>query len=295
MKRLMMMVLATTPLIAQQISYEESKRDVNSYISQSVDEQLFLEPVLKQELSELTDKIVLDAGRSVGIWGMEESKRVSNSLACVEGDVSSLPFENESFDRLLSLNIGSALPSTLYMNRDSRGLAEHCNELARVMKEGGRMLIVAPASFDQVFSDGSLEECELFAKIERVLGRIGSSENPDRIIKMLEQLEEVNRATFVKRGDRLILVTDTRELQLGEQVWRKEPDGVKLSYFHNEEEYLIAINSVGLVCEEIRRPCFFGRVKHRIYNAGLPSSEKGLGDSYIENNPFTIYTVVKPV
>ncbi len=295
MKRLMLMVLFASPLFAEQISYEESKRDVNSYISQSVDEKLFLEPVLKQELSELTDKITLDAGRSMGIWGIERSKNVANSHACVEGDVSSLPFENESFDRLLSLNIGSALPSSIYLNSESRGLVDYCNELARVLKEGGRMLVVAPASFDQVFSDGSLDESELFAKIEHILNRIGSSEDPDRIIKMLEQLEEVNRATFVKRGDKLILVTDARELKLGEQVWRKEPDGVKLSYFHNEEEYLIAFSRAGLFCEEIRRPCFFGRVKHRIYNEGLTSSEKGLGDSYIQNNPFTIFTVVKPV
>lgn len=296
MKKLILVLLAVSPLFAEQFSYEESKRDVNSYITQSADEQVFLEPVLHDELSDLTDKIIVDAGRSAGVFGMEERRDSGrNVVAFVEGDVSALPFENESLDRLLSLNIGSALPSTVYMGSDALGLVEHCGELARVMKSGGRMLIVAPASFDQVFTDGSIEDMELFAKIERVLGRIGATENPDRIMKYLEELTEVNRASFVRRDSRLVLVTDTSELRLGEQVWRKEPDGVKLSYFHNEEEYLIAISQVGLICEEIRRPCFFGRVKHRLYNAGLPSSSKGLGESYIENNPFTIYTVVKPV
>ncbi|MCH9609977.1 MAG: hypothetical protein S4CHLAM81_11220 [Chlamydiales bacterium] len=297
MNRLLIVLLAAAPLFAEQLSYEDAKRDVNAYISQTTDEQLFLDPVLEQELSELTDRIIVDAGRSTGIWGVPEKREAPLcSLACVEGDVTSLPFDNESIARLLSLNIGSELPSTIYLNQeDTRGLAMHCEELARVMKRGGRMLIVAPASFDQVFTDGTLGLDDLNAKIERILGKIGASKEPDHIIKQLEQLTEVNRATFVHRDGRLVLVKDTSQLQLGEQIWRKEPNGVKLSYFHNDEEYLVAINQVGLFCEEIRRPCFFGRVKHRIYNAGLPSGQKGLGDSYIEHNPFTIFTVVKPV
>lgn len=296
MKRLFCVALAAAPLFAQQVSYEEAKRDVSSYISQSADERLFLEPVLHQELNELTNRIILDAGRSIGIFGSGEKRESGRfQVACVEGDVTALPFDNESLDRLLSLNIGALLPSTVYLNHSSRGLLSHCSELARVMKGGGRMLIVAPASYDQLFTDAHIDQADLSAKIEAVLEKIGNSEDSDQIMNALEQLTEVNRATFVKRGDRLVLVTNAKELKLGEQIWRKEPDGVKLSYFHNEEEYLIAINAAGLVCEEIRRPCFFGRVKHRLYNASLPSSDRGLGDSYIENNPFTIFTVVKPV
>ena len=295
MRTLLLMALAAAPLFAEVISYEESKRDVNTYISQSADEQLFLEPVLRLELTDLADQITLDAGISCGVFGVDQSGVAKGSVACFQGDVSSLPFETESLARILSLNIGAQLPSSVYMNTDSRGLRDHCGELARVMTEDGRMLIVAPASFDQVFSDGSIDDYELFAKIERVLEKIGSTEDADRIMNALDELTEVNRATFVKRNNRLILVTDIGQLKLGEQVWRKEPDGVKLSYFHNEEEYLIAINQAGLFCEEIRRPCFFGKVKQRIYNAGLTDGQKGLGDSYVNHHPFTIYTVVKPV
>lgn len=296
MKKMIMIALAAAPLFAEQLSYEDAKRDVSSYISQSADEQLFLEPVLREELTDLADRITLDAGRSIGVFGMgDRSASERSAVALFQGDVSSLPVENESLDRLLSLNIGAAIPTTVYMHGNSQGLIAHCSELARVMKEGGKMIIVAPASYDQVFTDGSLNEEALTAKIERVLSRVGSSEDPDHIMKQLEELTEVNRATFVRRGDRLILVTDMSDLKLGEPIWRKEPDGIKLSYFHNEEEYLIAFKAVGLTCEEIRRPCFFGRVKHRLYNSSLPKSEKGLGDSYIDNNPFTIFTVVKSV
>ena len=128
-----------------------------------------------------------------------------------------------------------------------------------------------------------------------MLDCIGNSEDADYISSLLNELAEVNRATFVRRGERLLLVTDERELERGEQLWRKEPDGVKMSYFHTEEEYLIAIREAGLFCEEVRRPCFFGRVKYRLYNGSLSVGDRGLGESYAEHNPFTIFTVVKPV
>ena len=296
MKKAILMAALALPLFAEQLSYEEPKRDVNAYISKVADEKLFLEPFLKEEISDLADKIILDAGRSTGIWGSKRQPGEGVEFAYVEGDVSALPYADDSFSYLLSLNIGSSLPSSIYLSCENSsldyGLEAHCCELARVMRVGGKMLIVAPASFDQVFSDGSIQESELSAKIERVLGQIGSSDDPDRIMRMLEELQEVNRATFVHRGDRLILVTDEKELQVGEQIWRKEPDGVRLSFFHSEEEYLIAFNRVGLQCEEIRRPCFYSKLKHDLYNASVESGQ-GLGRTYIENNPFTIFTVVK--
>ncbi|MCP5470144.1 MAG: class I SAM-dependent methyltransferase [Chlamydiales bacterium] len=315
MKLLFGALIAMSPLLAEQVSYEESQRDVNAYIAQNKDEQLFLDPTFREELADIGGKIVLDAG--CGAWSIKAAREgaqvcalnespqmravmsesdVDGQIAFFEGDVFSLPYPNETFDRILSLNVGANLPSSIHMrSEEGCGLEQHCEELARVMKEGGRMVLVAPASYDTVFTDDSVDENAAMQKIEKVLGKITTVDNPEEIVRRLEELQEVNRATFVRRGNRLVLVTDMRQLKLGEQIWRKEPSGIYLSYYHNEEEYLVTFRKVGLVCEEIKRPCFFGRVKYNLFHKDLPSGEKGLGSAYIENNPFTIYTISKPV
>lgn len=307
MKFLIGTLLIAAPLLAELVSYEDAKRDVNAYIAQNKDEELFLDPYLQQELTGIGERVILDAGMwsiksarsGATVFNIQEQERLLASIgesavgsfAFFEGDVSTLPYHNEAFDRILSINIGS---SVNFVACSPRGLEQHCMELSRVMKEGGRMLLVAPASYDQVFTDDSIDDAMTLRLIDKTLLRIGKNEDSDTIVRHLSSLEEVNRATFVRRNGMLTLVTDQSDLKHGEQIWRKEPDGIKLNYYHSEEEYLVALKNVGLLCEEIRRPCFFGNVKYRLFKESLSNDEKGLGSAYIEHNPFTIYTVVKP-
>jgi hypothetical protein len=102
----------------------------------------------------------------------------------------------------------------------------------------------------------------------------------------------VTRATFVRRDGKLRLVTDAKMLVLGEKVWRKNPTGAALEIYHSEEEYLVAIRNAGFVCEEIKRPCFFGEVKLNAYNKTAQDEQK-LGAAYSNHHPFTIFYVKK--
>lgn len=190
-----------------------------------------------------------------------------------------------------SVCVGASLPSTMQVISNDHyqvtGLGAHMRELADNMKAGAHVTIAAPASFGVVFTDGNKSDEEVMHHIEQVLADVG--EDDKSISNGLKGLSEVNRATFVQREDGLKLVTNEKDLRIGEQIWRKLPNSVEKSFYHSEEEYLVAIRNAGLNCEEVKRPCFFGNVKYKAYRL----AHQDLGQAYVHNHPFTIYEVTK--
>lgn len=291
---------------------------MHDYKGHGPDGAHFLDPYIQQELKEVCGKVVLDAGCGLADWSIVAAKNgaqvhgvdiqknlldkaqiaiaqagVQKAIELHQGDVANLPYDEKKFDVALSINVGCNLPRTMQMVSTDRytvsGLGAHFREIARVMKEGGRLLVAAPASFGILFTDAKCNEQEVKAHIDQVLAKIGSSEDGERIVACLKELEEVHRATFVRRGERLVLVTDEKELKPGEEIWRKIPGTAVPNYYHCDEEYLVAIANAGLFCEEIKRPCFFGGVKYRNFRA----QSDALGEAYKDNNPFTLYYVTK--
>ncbi len=169
-------------------------------------------------------------------------------------------------------------------------LNQHCDQIAHALKAGGKAVISIAASHDVVFTSSANSDKSVHRHIQKVLSNLGSNEDPAAIKAALGELEEVNRASFVRRGSNLVLVTDVSELHLGEKIWRKEPTRVVQGYYHSEEECLVALRNAGLICETIDRPCFFGKVKYNLYHQG---QNEELGSGYIDHNPFTLFTVVK--
>ncbi|MFZ0564984.1 MAG: class I SAM-dependent methyltransferase [Chlamydiales bacterium] len=286
------------------------------------DSKLFLDPHLKNELQEVSGQMVLDVGCRTGDWSLVaaqngatvcavESKAdlieraqsaianagVEKQVTLLQGDVINLPCQAATFDRALSVNVGCQLPAAVNLfsppKEKEKGLEAHFKELARVVKEGGHLVVSAPLSSDVLFTDGSCSDEEVQAHIQRVLEKIGASDDPDLIVACLSELKEVMRATFMRRDERLVLVIDEGQLKRGESIWYKVPDGAVSSYYHTEEDYLIALKSSGFFCVEIKRPCFFGKVKYDQYLSSLKEGEKSLGKAYISKAPFTIYYAVK--
>ncbi len=233
------------------------------------DEKLFLEP----HLAHLAGKAVYQAGKD-----LQQQQRNTCEYA-------------------ISVNCGVNLAATTHVvsknERKVAGLGAHMQEIADSLKENGSAIVTAPASYGVVFTSGAGSKEEVEKKIASALSKINANDEPAKIAAALNELKEVTRATFVKRGGKLQLVRDEKMLTLGEKVWRKNPDGARLENFHSEEEYLVAIREAGLFCEEIKRPCFFGQVKWDAYNKSLQAGESALGQAYKDNHPFTIYKVVK--
>lgn len=272
-------------------SYEETKRQTSV-----ADEALFLEPHIQGDVNELAGKIVLDAGVGSAHRALDYSEQGAQICTMEPESEQLIPYDDNLFDRAISVNIGAALPSTIHIISNNEflmeGLGVHCHELARVLKEDGEATLVAPGSYGTLFVGGSSSEAAALRHIKKVLTSLKEN-TPEEIAKQLATLTEVNRATFAVRGGALTLVTDEEDLSLGEQIWRKEGDKVYPGYFHSVEEYLVALNNAGLQCTEIKRPCFFGKVKYNLYHQALEESDDSLGQGYIDNNPFTIYSVIK--
>lgn len=278
-------------------SHEEQKQQTS--VRCVVDELLFLAPHLATDVAQLAGKVVLDAG----LGSAQRTLNLCNLGAQIctldeEEQIQELiPYANEIFDRALSVNIGSSLPSTVHIVCGDEfqigGLGTHCCELARVLKAGAEATVVAPASYAVVFTNGSCSDETTLNHVQKVLDSISDIKDSKEIVAKLSDLDEVNRATFVEKMGHLTLVTDESELSMGKQIWRKEGKNIFPSYYHTVEEYLVAFNNAGLHCTEIKRPCFFGKVKFNLYHQGLEGDEGALGLGYIDNNPFTIYSVVK--
>ncbi|MCC5832423.1 MAG: class I SAM-dependent methyltransferase [Chlamydiales bacterium] len=291
----------------------------HEYKGHGPDGELFLDPYLESELKNVMGNVVLDAGCGAAPWAVAAAQSgavvcgvdiqqtmldkaqlavaragVERQVELCQGDVTNLPYEAQKFDYALSVNVGCNLQRTMQTISSEQfavsGLGAHFHEVGRVLKEGGRLLVSAPASLGVLFTDGNQPENAVMEHIRSVLAQIGSSRDPDVIIANLKQLEEVQRATFVHRDNKLVLVTDEKDLRAGEPIWRKIPESAVLNYYHSEEEYLVAFHNAGLKCEEIKRPCFFGTVKYRAYRA----EKDELGEAYVNNHPFTIYYVTKP-
>ena len=169
-------------------------------------------------------------------------------------------------------------------------LGSHLRAIAASLKPNGEAIITASASYDIVFTQGNKSEKEVEQEILKALAKIASSEDPKVIETALNELTSVARATFISHNGKMELVRDARTLTPGQTVWRKNPEGIRLEKYHSEEEYLVAIRDAGLTCVEIKRPCFFGEVKWKAYNA---LTQTALGPSYMHNHPFTLYQVVK--
>ncbi len=281
------------------------------------DEELFLDPYIFPFLQDLEGQSVLDAGCGAAHWaiiaaqngamvdGIDSDKGaidratlavlgsgMEERITLVIGDAADLPYPNHVFDRALSLNVGCHLPSKVrrynrIYERLFYGLGPHVKQIARVLKKGGLGIVAAPASLGVIFTDGTSQE-KARARIQTVLQDLRAYPLESEIISCLNQLQEVHRATFVMRKDRLELVTDEGELGQGHEIWRKLPEGAVKNRYHSEAEYLKLFKAANLEVTAILHPKFSSEEERENYNR-VVTDEARLGPEYLSDNPFVIY------
>lgn len=321
MKHLTVLALLSSAVLhaipGGQLTYEESKREAQIRLKE-MEECLFLDPYVQDQLDDIGGKIVLDAGcgaarfgiraaqegASVVLVNQKEERLLSMSeiikeagcareISLMLAEATDLPYNSSSFDRIHSVNSSGHLPSRRYNSEVCIGFEEQISELARVLNEDGKLTLVLPSSYGVLFTDGRKENIEVMAEIHQTLSSLKGQLNEDAIREALSGLEYVTRATFVEKEGALKLVQDESELRCGDAIWRVDPEGIHHVYYHSEEEVLVALRNAGLKCTEVRRPCFYGKVKYKMFNNTVAEGDRGLGESYIDNHPFTIYSAVK--
>lgn len=275
-------------------------------IKHGPDGALFLDPYFLFFIENVENQKILDAGCGAAPWaiyaavngafvygidiqasmiekGNEEILKagLENQIILEVGSVNHLPYENDFFDKGISINVGCNLPR----------LDMHLREMVRVLKEKSRVIITAPASLDIIFTSGRRELLEIMNDIEDVLNKI-DGEDPNSIVEYLSTLNDVYRATFVNVGGKLKLITDINNLKDGEKIWRKLPGMAVPNVYHSENEYISEAIKAGFEIIRIEKPKFNSEAELMQYNAEH-SEQFRIGDAYLNHNAFMIIELEK--
>lgn len=294
------------------VSY--GKKNVEAYVKYSEsnhgsDGALFLDKYFKPAIENLNGKKVLDIGCGAAPWSIYAAKQdgrvygidiqpemiqaaklkvvaegLEEKVEVSVGDASALTYGDDFFDREISICVGCNLPEGVF----EKSFAE----IARTLKKDGIAVVGTPYSLDVVFTNGSLSNDKVMLHINEVLGTLPDDPSQDIIVDKLSELTEILSGTFYIKNRRLSLVTDEKELQEGEKIWRKLPKPIVPNRYHSKESYLEAFRVNNLNVVQSFFPHFNSEDDRVAYNSLLTSEEK-LGSEYVSHSPFAIYFVTK--
>lgn len=275
----------------------------------SFDRDKFLKPHLFSFMDNVSNQVVLDAGcgpahdvlymaqHGAKVFGIDINEKMiaagmleiykaglAEKASLNVGNVAFLPYRSEMFDRAISINVACNLPS--------QALNDHFEEMGRVLKIKGEAIISVPISLETVFTNGLADKKEAMAHIYQLLNNMDDNPSTDQIYTNLMTLQEVVNATFAIKNNRLVLITDKNELELGEPIWRKLPVLVVPNYYHTEEEYLEVLSRTHLKVEKIVYPYFSNEQERLEYNAKA-SPNAQFGPDYSNCSSYALLYVVK--
>lgn len=201
-------------------------------------------------------------------------------------------------DTILSVNLAP--------NLSPDEVLKHFEEMRRVLKPGGKVLFVAPASLDTVFTlKGKEEEARtgIIAGLEKVNARI-KKEGFRNYVKIIEDelgdLDSVVRATFSVEGGKVVCVDPTVNgskvsLEPGNFIVRKFGSLVVTNRAYAKQDYLGMLADAGLkVIEDTATANGSTQTTPRIYedhvgNSIIPDELRAqLGSAYDTKNPFMV-------
>ena len=168
------------------------------------------------------------------------------------------------------------------------GFRPHFYELERALRNGGKAVVTLPNSFGEIFTSGRRPKDEILGEIESRLTAVQDPRNPVEVKAKLDGLDDVYRATFIIRGDKLVLVQDEGLLKPGEPIWRKLPKLTVPNYYHPFYEYEQTLEEARFRVEEVRSKHLASEAELNDHNASVPEGKK-LGTEYVTHAPFVVY------
>ena len=212
---------------------------------------------------------------------LSDMEALWGNVTLIEGSVDNLPFDDDVFDRLASINVGCNLPDGTFQ--------AHFKEALRVAQKGARFLVTAPDSLLVPFTR-DVDVVDIQAEIDRrwMLG--------ERAVKgLIHSFASVLRATFVLDGDgKPVLVTEENKclVRPGTPIIRRIPGLAVDNNFHTAAGYIEAAERAGWTVVEANRNSFRAESERATYNTGVAENMK-LGPEYVANPSFLIMDLEK--
>jgi len=252
--------------------------------------QAFLCPAMEKFLrSEVPDKKVLDIGCGDGFWSYQAiqygaksvdgfdiqekmvtlAKQATSQFDMVNvqvGDVVDMPYEDDTFDIAMSLYVTC--------NLDRKRLSKHFKELYRVLKPGGKAVIVnlTENSIDKIYLTVGGDEAAVQQKIDKSLQQLPKYPTVSQVNKAFENLQEVTKMFFAmdEYGD-VYQVNSTSQLSNGDPIWSKTQFLTFPNFFYRDQFISDNIITAGLSIDQAEN--IYTQERMLLYNQTHPESQ----------------------
>ncbi|XP_065919758.1 demethylmenaquinone methyltransferase-like [Dysidea avara] len=270
--------------------------------------QAFLCPAMEEFLkSEVPGKKVLDIGCGDGYWSYQAARYGAKSIDGFDvqekmvtlarqatsqfnmvnikvGDVMDMPYGDETFDVAMSLYVTC--------NLDRERLSKHFKELYRVLKPGGKAVIVnlAEKSVDKMYLTVRGDEVVVKGKINKSLKQLPKHPTVSQVNKAFQGLQEVTKMFFAADDDGDVYqVEDASRLSNGDSIWSKTKFLTFPNFFYRDQFMLDSVIIAGLSIDQIDD--IYTEERMVLYNQTHPESQ--LSKSVVDHPLAYIHHVSK--
>lgn len=213
---------------------------------------------------------------------------ISSDVRLDVGNAANLPYDNETFNRLVSINVGCNLPPNVFR--------VHFKEAYRVAMKGGKFLVAAPDSLCVPFTN-CLDPVDVQRKIDKLWESMFAERDPKKII---EKIKNLLRGTFVLDSiGKPVLVREAKKggksfVSLGQPIIRRIPGLAVDNNFHTATECIDAARKAGWQIVAQHKETFASPEERRDFNKNKEEKDQ-LGPEYESRPAFLVMELEKPV
>ena len=269
---------------------------------------IFLNPTVGHFLkAEVPDKRILDIGCGTGYWCCQAAQYGAKSVygfdreettvelakqATLEyqavnirrGDITNMPYEDNSFDIALSIHVTNVLPIQI--------LVKHFKELHRVLVPGGKALVLnlSNSAFQTILTDGA-SKAIIQDKIDQILNCIPDQPSLQQMNNALKDLRGVVCTCFAYDANgSLFHVKDANQLANGQAVMRKTYIATFSDFYYNDQFLIDQTTAAGLSIDCIENMFTEERrIKHNIVNP-----EVAFNKNIVDHPLYLLHHISKP-